>query len=822
MRTKNIRFAATLVAMAAASAPRGRVLFMADAGRTQKPDAKPWYTVKDEVDGAVEITIYERIGYDWWSGEGVEGKKFVEDLQKIPQGRPITLRINSHGGNVHDGMLIYNRLKERRAQLTVKVDGVAASIASVIALSGSKLEMPRNSLLMVHNPWAYAEGDAATMRQAADMLDKHRDAIMAVYEEKTGATKDQIKGWMDRETWMTGDEAHANKFCDHVTNEEISFQACTSDDLRRFRNVPEQLKGNPQQSRKTEDQMKKNQILARLRELGVENVDEGMEVAELQKLLTKAEAAEKIRAANIKNKNRQRQPANDIDDGEGAGDGEGEGDGEGAGDGEGDEPSAPSNRSRNHVQAVSVQDYNRLQKQLDGVNARFQAERKKTVEAAVRQCVNEDRLDANASDRWVKRILAAATEEDGDAILADLQAAAPRPPGSQSVGVVITGESPKDIERGILNMRQPLESWKKGNDVEGRILSANAMSIALAINDANNRKKLQHVLNTNTVDPALKRNVILQDFMRDFKRKLLRLGIFATTYSNIPLQGTNKMTIPFYELDTTTSKNFSNTTGYEFDHDTSTGKRELTVNKRKYKPMTFHSEEFRRQPYFKPSVNMALMAEQLSVDVWLDVLSILTRSNYGSPVTNIEAGAFDSDEMARLRKVANDEDWPDTGRSCCLTTDFELALLQDDAIKHLDKSGSNAALRTGSTGNLSGFDMFYTPRMPSNSEDLAGFICLPTAVLVGTAPIAPAPGVRNQLLAYDLVVDPDLGIALEYRYWGEAQMDKDREVVEMNYGYDKGHESALKLISNGANEYSSSSSVSSVNSSSSSSSSASF
>jgi ATP-dependent Clp protease protease subunit len=813
-----MKFAAALAALATASAPRGRVLFMADAAKAKKPDAKPWYSVKAEADGAAEITIYERIGYDWWSGEGVEGKKFVEDLQKIPQGRPITLRINSHGGNVHDGMLIYNRLKERRAQLTVKVDGVAASIASVIALAGSKLEMPRNSLLMVHNPWAYAEGDADTMRQAADMLDKHRDAIMAVYEEKTGATREQIKGWMDRETWMTGDEAHANKFCDQVTNEQISFQACSPEDLGRFRNVPEQLRGNPQQNRKTEDQMNKTKILARLRELGVADVDETMEVADLQKLLVKAEAAEKIRAQNAKNKAR-RQPANDIDEGA---EGEGEGEGAGEGEGEGTDASAPSNRSSNRVQAVSVQDYNRLQKQLDGVNARFQAERKKTVTAAVQQCVNEDRLDANASDRWVKRILAAATEEEGNEILADLQAAAPRPPGSASVGVVISGESPKDIERGVLNLRQPLESFRRGNDVDSKVLSANALSIAMAINDAANRKKLQHVLNTNTVDPALKRNVILQDFMRDFKRKLLRLGIFATTYSNIPLQGTNKMTIPFYDLDTTTSKNFSNTTGYEFDHDTATGKRELTINKRKYKPMTFHSEEFRRQPYFRPSVNMALMAEQLSVDVWLDVLSVLTRSNYGAPVTNIEAGAFDSDEMAKLRKIANDADWPDTGRGCCLTTDFELALLQDDAIKHMDKSGSNAALRTGSTGMLSGFDMFYTPRLPTNSEDLAGFICLPTAVLVGTAPIAPAPGVRSQLLAYDLVVDPDLGIALEYRYWGEAQMDKDREVVEMNYGYDKGHERALKLISNGASEYSSSSSASSVNSSSSSSSSASF
>jgi hypothetical protein len=173
----------------------------------------------------------------------------------------------------------------------------------------------------------------------------------------------------------------------------------------------------------------------------------------------------------------------------------------------------------------------------------------------------------------------------------------------------------------------------------------------------------------------------------------------------------------------------------------------------------------------------------------------------------------DVDDVITVRKACQNADWPEMGRSLVLGTDHEAAILADESLKHYQNSGDTAPLREGSSGRLLGFDMFYSPRIPANGEDLSGFACLPPAILVATAPIQPAPGVRQQLLSYDLMVDPDSGMALEYRYWGEATLDQDREVVECNYGYLRGNASALKRITTAASANSSSSSQSSSSSS---------
>jgi hypothetical protein len=306
--------------------------------------------------------------------------------------------------------------------------------------------------------------------------------------------------------------------------------------------------------------------------------------------------------------------------------------------------------------------------------------------------------------------------------------------------------------------------------------------------------------------------------MRAFKRRLVSLNVFSATYRNVPLLGTDKVVVPYYELDTTTSNTFLAATGYEFNHDTSTGSREVTIDKRKYKPLTFSSSELMRQPYFSPPTSMMLMAEQLGVDVWLDVLSLITDDNYPNvPVFENEPGNMDVDSVIDIAKKCDDADWPEVGRALVLGTGHKAALLKDDSVKHYLNIGSTDPVRNGATGRLGGFELFYSPRIPTNNEDLAGFACMQSAALVVTAPVAPAPGVRQSLLSYDLVVDPETGIAFEYRYWGEAQMDKDREIVECNYGYAKGNSDALRRITSGATAMSSSSSVSSVNSSSSSS-----
>lgn len=753
--------------------------------------ANKWFEVKAADNGPTEICIYDRIGRDWWSGEGTEAKAFVDALKAIPMAQEITLRINSPGGNVHDGMTIYNRLAERRDKVTVIVDGVAASIASVIAMAGKDLQMPRNSLLMIHDPWGMVEGSASEMRKAADMLDKHRDAIVSVYELKTGADPKDIKQWMSDETWYTGDDAKAAGFADTVTD-EISFQACA--DLSAFKRVPEQLKTK-------DNSMNRKKVEARLKKLGITFAATATD-AELQALLL--EAAKKTKAKAESSSSEESAASEDPAD-----------ENEEEVEGEDPEP-APTNRLKKGVQNRIKPDPEMatMRTELNRVNAHLAKERKTRIEAVVDACIDNDQVPAPQRDKWIARALA------DEAVLDDLREMPSRPPGSAPVQAVITSEAPRDIERGLMALRAPIQSWLRGNPMEMKTISANAM--AMAVNIELHRKKLQVILNTNTIDPNLKRNVIMSDMMRAFKRRLLMLNVFSTTYTNVPLEGTNKIIVPFYELDTASSTDFVPATGYTFSEDTAAGSRELTVNRRKYKSMNFTSETFRRQPYFQPSVALGLKAEQLAVDVWLDILSIIKADPYGASVFDAEASTFDTDDLILLQKVADDSDWPDLGRAAVLGTSHKAALLSDDSLKHFQNSGSTEPLREGSTGRLSAFDMFYSPRIPTNGEDLAGFICLPQAAIVATAPIAPAPGVRQTLLAYDVVIDPQTGIAFEYRYGAETWMDKDREVVECNYGFAKGNASALKRITSGSANFSSSSSDSSVNSSSSSSSSPSF
>lgn len=778
-----------------------------------KGGATKWFRINGEISAevkaeAVEIEIYDKIGKDWWSGEGVEAAEFAKELKKIPRGQEILLRVSSNGGSVNDGLLIYNLLKERSANLVCQIDSVAASIASVIVLAGRETRMPRNAKMMIHNPWSYAEGDANEMRRIADKLDVYRDSMAIIYQQKCGMPMEDIHKLMDAETWMTGDEAKKHKLCDTVTDEEPNFQACARLDFTGFKHVPEQLKTKNIKGEK----MNREQIIARLNELGV-TFDANASDEQLQSLLTDAEAQAKTKntpkaKATPKAAPKaqpKRQPAGDDDEPEPAAD-----------DLPTDDPAHPQSRIRSRIDPAA---FDRMQADLTAIRAERDRERKLRVERDVDTCVAEDRIPATQRDKWIKRILNAG--EDGNEVLADLKAMPPRPPGTEPVAVIIENEDPKAVINGLMRLREPLASFWKGNNVDPRAIGDAAKASAMTIEA--NRKRLSGVLATNTIDPTLKRTVILQDVLRAFVRKLLMFNVFTTKYQVEPLlQGTNKIAVPFYDLDTVASTDYVAATGYTFAEDTTVGVREVTINKRKYKSMDFSSDTFRRQPYFQPEVAMLLKTEQLAVDVWTDFMSIVKATNYPTVALNREPGAFDSDDMATLMGKADDADWPEVGRAFVGGTGHKVALNQDDAIKHWQNSNSTDALRRGSVGQLSTFDVYFSPRIPTNDEDLAAFICLPPAAIFASAPILPAPGVRAKLLSYDIVVEPQTGIAIEYRYGADEWKDTDREVVECNYGYGKGNGSALQRITAGASQNSSSSSASSVNSSSSSSSSPSY
>jgi ATP-dependent Clp protease protease subunit len=156
----------------------------------------------------------------------------------------LELRINSGGGDVFEGNSIYALLNSWKARpgnfLRIYVDGLAASIASVIAMSGNEVVMSNNSLMMIHNPWTpAAAGDANDLRETANVLDKVRDTIMTVYADRTGLDLDTIGNLMDEETWLSADEAINFGFADRIVS--ASEEAMASIKAFNYINAPEYL-----------------------------------------------------------------------------------------------------------------------------------------------------------------------------------------------------------------------------------------------------------------------------------------------------------------------------------------------------------------------------------------------------------------------------------------------------------------------------------------------------------------------------------------------------------------------------------------------------
>lgn len=166
-------------------------------------DGRPWYTIqaKDD-DGPAEVLLYDEIG-GWF---GMSAEDFAKDLAKVKAKR-ITLRINSPGGSVFEGLAIYNSLRQHPAKVTTRVEGLAASAASFIAMAGDTVQVCRGSMMMIHDAMGIGVGNAAEMRDLADLLDKASANIADLYAARCGGGVDQWRDAMKAETWYTAREA---------------------------------------------------------------------------------------------------------------------------------------------------------------------------------------------------------------------------------------------------------------------------------------------------------------------------------------------------------------------------------------------------------------------------------------------------------------------------------------------------------------------------------------------------------------------------------------------------------------------------------------
>jgi ATP-dependent Clp protease protease subunit len=189
-----------------------------------------------------EIYIYEDVGEGWFGG--FTAKQFSSELTALGKSlTQIDLHINSYGGDVFDGLAIYNLLVQHPARVHSHVDGVAASIASVITMAGDEVHVAENAQLMIHNAWGIAMGDAEAMRKRADLLDSVTGKIADVYVARTKMSSKDVRAMMAEETWLTAEDALAKGFADSITeNMRIAAYSAPSA-LYAFRNAPSIVPG---------------------------------------------------------------------------------------------------------------------------------------------------------------------------------------------------------------------------------------------------------------------------------------------------------------------------------------------------------------------------------------------------------------------------------------------------------------------------------------------------------------------------------------------------------------------------------------------------
>ena len=189
-----------------------------------------WYAIKQNTNeegtplASAEISIYDEIG-----GWGVTAKDFIEELNALGEVEDISLRINSPGGSIIEGNVIFNairRISDSGANVVVYIDGLAASMASVIAMAGDEIHMAANAFLMIHNPWTVSIGDSDQLRADAELMDKMKLNIINAYS-RSNYTADELTALMDAETWLTADEALEAGFIDKIEGANLAAASLT-------------------------------------------------------------------------------------------------------------------------------------------------------------------------------------------------------------------------------------------------------------------------------------------------------------------------------------------------------------------------------------------------------------------------------------------------------------------------------------------------------------------------------------------------------------------------------------------------------------------
>jgi ATP-dependent protease ClpP protease subunit len=769
-----------------------------------------------------ELMIYDMIGSDYFGNEGIAAKDFKNQLDAL-KGKKVQLRIHSSGGNVYDEMAMETAMQDH-GMVDTRVDGLAASAAFTLFQFGNKRTMSSYTMGMLHKSSSLAIGNSTAMHKEGDILDVHDNAIAKHLANRTGKSVEECMDMMDKETWLDGDACLENKLCDELVDSKEAAEDPKANpvknqfDLSRFKHVPAKAAKFNKIVRNSVNPrilMNRDQMIALLKERGVTVTDNA----------TDAWLVEQVRLLTAPKTPVIPTPA----------------------------PSpVPTNAAP--TPAVSVLPPE-VQARLDSLEKRAKAETRLNISLRVDKLIVNDQIPAAQRDWWIDQAVTT------PAILDKLEVLPGKPPGYEAVTSYV-GETTDfiEIDKGFRNNRQVLDYGMRGgniHDLEGR----QAVSTCARANSVMLRGMIDKVCGTVpgqpgsdiyettrtgricdwlekaaprmsrgsslaarmnatagpygsvSIDTNLQRNVILTESMRAFRRRLWPLEGFAHNFGSIPnLQGTDQVIVPYYPLYTTQSQLFIQSEGYQLTGSDSGLSKSITVGGlgsaakvpgigRAYQALTYTAYLLRRQPWVDIMRLVTMRVEQLALDVLTDVTTAwLLKANFGNAVWAGSPSNFDSNSIASLRGVAEKKDWPEGMRTLVIGTDYYTNLTTDPALKAFLNLGDTGVIREGRVGGLYGFaDTIGNPRIPVTADgNLIGWIAYPSAVLVATAPILPAPGELKLMVSYDVIADDQTDIVFEYKYFGQPINSQDVQIVESNYGSGLGEQAALaRLVAQG-------------------------
>lgn len=750
--------------------------FKNEKGESGEPD-------EDDGDGPVDVLLYDDIGKSPWSDRGISAQDFANALKAIPNTSKLNLRINSRGGDVHDGMVMHNLINEWPNHTKATIDGVAASTASWIPMACDEIEMPETAQMFIHDAMCMTFGNAEQLRKDAEDLDTTSDQIAGMYANKSGGKVENWRDKMQSETLMTGKDAKRLGLVDTLTTKKAmhNFSSQEIDSMKEklalVKNSAPKPGAGQQNKQKDETIMNRKQMIALLNKLGIKFKDDATD-DQLVELVNKIEAP----------------PA----------------------------PKEPVNEADKKLISIEAE--------LARLKEADNAARTLRITNEVQKLVDDDRIPANQREEVLKNCL---VDREG-VLLKTLNNLPANRPGAEPLKPykeLQNGENPDfmDLQKHLIELGPGFMGNFLGKRTDKRvgeqaINQVRDNSIRTTNLYRKHRNMLQSMYNANTISADLQRIVLLQEALEEFVIQILPLTAFSVVFNNIPLEGTDKVGVPFYPLQTEASTSWVAATGYTFN-DSVTNIREVlvggagvanygntaaanTASDRKFQGLQFDSYTLRRQPFFNALKLVTQNTNKLAVDVFYDIITrLITVGNYGNAVDVTPASAFSSSDIATLYSAATAAQWPGKDRTLVLDHNYNASLIQDPAYKYALNYGATDPIRKAKIEEAYGFEnIFIVPNLAANfpgtaaaAGNVTGWINWMGAMLVATSPIMPAPGVRNLLTRYDVVTDPKTGISFEYREMANAQLDQDQYVVECSYGAGLGVASALKRITSAGN-----------------------